>query len=1324
MSINFLDTTSNSYGLGYSKRKKTLDDLEQDENFLEVSERFLSSVGEKSDDVFEYLRDSDFNLYSGMSRAMQSGKFTDQQKKDYNYLRQEFDNADLGSMKQFFGLVKDAGIDIATDPTAIIAALAAPITGGSSLAAKQGIQQAVLQGSKAVAAGSLKAEGKQAVKKAALVTGLEVGAWTGLDNHFRQTTEINTDIRKLYSTPELVGSAAIGTLTGGLLGGGLQKANLFYSKMNRLYSDDEYLKVEKGSFADKVSKTLEFVDKVKAKTIGSATSILDTKAKFSPAARELGNLVREDFSRGFGTVTREKVALGHSEKLDNLRGDYSRLFDEATAPIRKTGVMKESDELGVIRILRGDKPDQYAPEVQQVAKDLEVFFGKIFDDAVESGLIKEERRLKDYFPRSWNRKAIEDNQVNFEKLLVDQKIVKDNNEASVLVSEMLNKNNELFSSHSILLTNSRQFRNLNDNAFEDFLTTDLNTAINYYLNAANTIQHKRSFLLPGFSAKSNKNQFQERWLNPIEQELREARGGRGLSRRDKNDIVSLYESVTGQVNYFDSGLIQGIYDGTKLANSIAYLPLATVSSLTEAIIPLTKTGGSITAPVKDALKGLREGHKIFVQDIPGMLKQKYKMSDSDIQKEMNQVFLAMDESLAESTNRLSGEGLQNEFLKKIGRGYFKGNLLMPWTKAVQLASFNVGKGIIRENLEQLNTLSKQGVDIFNEIAPQGLKRSEVRNIQKLKSEVYDLGVDVQDGIRWLDDGAKTSFGPARKDGVLTGDITYEDEFYKSVVQGAGRFVNEVIMPVGRDRARIPTFMTHPKLDIFTQFLRYPTVFSNTVLKNYIRSTVVNPKVNAPKLAAFALMGTSLALGTNYWRSSEENRDRIVQEGFGSEDIEKAFQRVGLYGPLEHGIRFKRSLEYTKNPVVSSLGLGGPVMSDILGLTLGRVGPMQTFANKFPLIGTKGVIEKYTGLTPYDTLSDAAKEIDKESAYLLGLKNRPTSRKYTPTYNESYRTNYTTGGLVEGEDTVPYTKEDPADRVNPYTGEPYQEQMNRLGFDKGGETSGPPKFEKRIARPDPEMFIKDPQSGNPQTHRMGWGDIEGQFIAYPTIIEQDGKLVQYGNNTETMKLMKKSGNFKAFDTKEEAEAYADGGWKTKEFNKTYRKGFDNGGAVLNYIAQARGYEDPAFLKQYADEVKWQETRGAGPTTVQNNNGPARGSYQVEGSQGSGRNETILQRAQNFYEKYPDAPKSKEITYALEQRGKDLDFSSLSEDTQDALFYMDAERGTLPLNELASGKLNHKTAWMNHWNQGPDQEVMEQKWDRAQEEKIIFLKSQDK
>jgi hypothetical protein len=1050
----FQQPTFGSFSYG---KKKTLDDLEKDEKFLEVSERFLESVGEKSDDVFEYLRDSDFNLASGMSRAMQSGKFTDQQKQDYAYLRREFDNADLGSLKQFAGLVKDAGIDIITDPTLIVAAFAAPFTGGTSLAARQGLATTGLQvaknfvGPTQLAAGALKSQGTQTVKKAAAVGAAEAGAWLGLDNHFRQTTELNTDLRKLYSTPELVGSTALGVLTGGLVGGGIQKANLYYSKMNRLYSDDAYLKTKEGSLADKFYKTLEAADAAKAVTIGSPTSILDTKAKFSPITRQLGNLMREDFSRGFTTVTRKKVELGHGEKLDNLRSEYHRVFDEATAPIRKTGTFKESDELGVIRLLRGDNPNKYSEEVQQVAKDLESFFGKIFDDAIDAGLITEERRLANYFPRSWNRKAIEDNRPAFEQKLISEKIVKDSTEASRLVDEMLNKRNELFASHSILLTQSRAFKNLDDNAFEEFLTTDLNTAINYYMNAANTIQHKKSFLLPGISRKSNVAQFTERWLDPMDAELRAARGqNRGLSRKDKAKIIKLYESITGQVNYFDSGLIQGIYDGTKLANAMAYLPLATVSSLTEAIIPLTKTGASVSGPVKDALKGVKEGHKIFVQDIPILLRKKHKMSDSDIQKEMQQVFMAMDEAFAESTNRLTGEGLQNEVLKKIGRGFFRLNILTPWTKTVQLASFNIGKGLIRENLESLDKLSKEGIDIFNETAARELTRSEVRNVQKLKSELFDLGIDIQDGLRWLNDGAKTSFGPARKEGVLTGEIEYADDFYKSVIQGAGRFVNEVIMPVGRDRARIPIFMTNPKVDIFTQFLRYPAVFSNTVLKNYIRSTIVNPKVNGAKLGAFALMSTNIALATNYWRSNQENKDRIVEEGFSKDDVVRAFQRVGLMGPLEYGVRYGDSLEYTKNPYVSAAGLGGPVMSDIMQLILGRYGLTETLARKTPLIGTKGMMDTYFGGNIYDELVAKAREIDKETGYRLGIKDRPKDRRYTRTYEEFYnRQYYSTGGLVEGKDDVPYTKENPADRVDPFTGQPYSDQMNRLGFATGG-----------------------------------------------------------------------------------------------------------------------------------------------------------------------------------------------------------------------------------------------------------------------------------
>ena len=1085
MAFNYNKNTLNSFNLQNSKRK-TLNDLEKDDMFLEVAERFLASVGENSDDIFEYLRDSDFNLVSGMSRAMQSGNFTEQQKRDYAYLRSQFDGAKLGGLRQFGRLIKDATIDIATDPTLVVAALTAPFTGGTSLAGRQAIATAATQAAKShvpksfvgptrplvgpvipesAITGLLKEEGKKSVKKAAAVGAVEGGAWLGLDNHFRQTTELNTDLRKLYSAPELVGSTALGVLAGGLVGGGVQKANLFYSKMNRLYADEGYHSTKEGSFADKITKTLEFGDKVKAKTIGSATSILDTKAKFSPVARELRQLIREDADKTFGSIYRKKAELGHGEKLDNLRSEYHALFDEAIAPIRKTGVVNEVDELNVVRILRGDDATKYNDTVQTVAGNLRVLYDRIFDDAIEAGLIQPDRKLTNYFTRNWNRKMIEENRQEFEQKLISEKIVKDSTEANLIIDDMLNLKNELFSSHSILLTQARAFKNLDDNAFEKFLTNDLNSMTTYYMNAANTIQHKKSFLLPEFTNKSNIKQFEERWIIPMDNELRAARGqGRGLTKRDRNQILNLYKSVTGQVDYFDSGLIQGIYDGTKLANAMAFLPLATVSSITEALIPLTKSGGKGTSAVVDAFKGVKEGHKIFVQDIPLMLKRKYKMPDSQIQKEMHQVFLAMDEAFAETTNRLTGEGLQNEFAKKIGRGFFRFNMLIPWTKSVQLASFNVGKGIIKENLEALNKLSKQGINVISEATPVGVKdlsRSEVRNIQKLKNNLFGLGIDIEDGLRWLNDGAKTTFGPARnKNGLLTGEIAYADDFYKSVIQGAGRFVNQVIMPVGRDRARIPTFMTNPKLDIFTQFLRYPTVFSNTVLKNYINDVIVNPKVNAAKVGAFALTATSIALATNYWRSSPENRDRIAEEGFQEDEIRRAFQRVGMLGPLEYGVRFGDSIEYTKNPYVSAASLGGPVASDIMQLILGRKGITETLAGKLPLTGTKNIMNRVFGDNPYDYIRENAKEIDKEASYRLRIKDRPLDKRYTRNYTKNYTQNYATGGFVrqqyfEGKEVskdfpVTDVKETAADRVDPFTGMPYSDQMARLGLRNGGK----------------------------------------------------------------------------------------------------------------------------------------------------------------------------------------------------------------------------------------------------------------------------------
>ena len=62
-------------------------------------------------------------------------------------------------------------------------------------------------------------------------------------------------------------------------------------------------------------------------------------------------------------------------------------------------------------------------------------------------------------------------------------------------------------------------------------------------------------------------------------------------------------------------------------------------------------------------------------------------------------------------------------------------------------------------------------------------------------------------------------------------------------------------------------------------------------------------------------------------------------------------------------------------------------------------------------------------------------MDKEIAYKFGIKDRPQSRRYSPTYEMSYRREYSVGGLIPEGPEVPFTKEDPAARINPYTGEP-------------------------------------------------------------------------------------------------------------------------------------------------------------------------------------------------------------------------------------------------------------------------------------------------
>ena len=79
----------------------------------------------------------------------------------------------------------------------------------------------------------------------------------------------------------------------------------------------------------------------------------------------------------------------------------------------------------------------------------------------------------------------------------------------------------------------------------------------------------------------------------------------------------------------------------------------------------------------------------------------------------------------------------------------------------------------------------------------------------------------------------------------------------------------------------------------------------------------------------------------------------------------------------------------------------------------------------------------------------------------GLEVVPVARELAPTAKEllerdeqkllELRGQYSTGGLITGPE-VSDTKENPADRVDPFTGQPYSDQMTRLGFNQGSEAN--------------------------------------------------------------------------------------------------------------------------------------------------------------------------------------------------------------------------------------------------------------------------------
>jgi len=204
-----------------TKKKKSLTELYEDEEFSTRSERFLEGVG-SNDNIFEYLRDSEYSLSSAMVRSFQTGKWTDEQKEDYVYLKNEFNNTELKGFKEHFGLVKDIVGDVVLDPLNILAAMFAIPSGGVTAGGRAAIGKALQQSTKAFTEANLKKDIiKKTGKEYALYGSAEGFGWGGLHNYFMQDMNVDLGLVDKIDLSQTAASGLIGGVAGGLLGAGI-----------------------------------------------------------------------------------------------------------------------------------------------------------------------------------------------------------------------------------------------------------------------------------------------------------------------------------------------------------------------------------------------------------------------------------------------------------------------------------------------------------------------------------------------------------------------------------------------------------------------------------------------------------------------------------------------------------------------------------------------------------------------------------------------------------------------------------------------------------------------------------------------------------------------------------------------------------------------------------------------------------------------------------------------------------------------------------------------------------------------------------------------
>jgi len=1056
----------------------TLEDLRNDDKFVQRTENFLESVGEGDSiaDLYQYFRGSNLNIADTIKVSRQAKEFTDEQKKEYHYLRSKFDNADIGGFREKAQLGVDATQELLSDPLNWASALLIPWTGGTSLAAKaaggEAAKQALKESTKLGIRKSLgKAvlntpgqvlKGPLSTKQLLGVASAEGMIYGGTHNYVNQSIDLNTNRREERSYLETATAAGIGGLAAPAVIMGFKGAGQIpkwvktvnEQRIARIDNNENY----KSTFVERAASNLvegtkTTTDFLKLTALPlRPTTFLRKQAQDNKLLQDLLKLIRYDAMEGFNAppigkqdilrqdydIELRKFWGRKNEKLskilrDNKLYSYRNRFNSDTKSnwLLSPGLSDDvNDNLAYVirsgknnRIINGQEiqiDKNIITAGRQIRKELD----SIYESAIKAGL--NPNRAKNYFPRGWRIDVIRANKKEFiEKIIKAEGSTYKDAEAlwKKLATEGTPESGTTAGlSSSSRLQSERLLNKIDDAEFGKFLNNDVEGVLKqYYAESSALITRTKLF-------GETEADFIERWIQPIKE------SGLNLSGKEELYLKTLYGITTGQQgrinrnrrDFFDlipTGKIgAGIHDTLTVTMQTSMLGLSTLTSFAEIGVPLllgneTKIGSKAigNAIIDSGGEWWKRNKQIFGAgdaniDIRSANRQ-------DLNSFMSSVNLGAEDRAIAIYGQAVGKTatkIQNFFFKSIG--------LHDWTRFVQLVGYDMGKNLIYKNLRTIAD---------NATSTGSAKRKDI-DIKRMGDELSELGINVQNGLNWLDRGA-----------------LHTDRFFMQDVRaGANRYTNEVVMNPTAASAQKPLIHSLATTKWIYGLMGFPTAFSNGPLRRAVRNITKDKQTlmsggtrySSARAASGALFMSSVGLLNYTLRTGGQNWEDLESGKITNQDmIERSLQYAGILGPAEMYIRYTKAKDY-ESKIMSAIGsVTGPNLTDMIDY-ITEFTENGTFAETALKRAPFSVTLKSLHREKYNELLKYARELDDTLA--LGPEGREKEAQPIPR-------GYSTGGLVEGDFKVPYTKEDPADRRDPNTGLPYSDQMARLGLAEGG-----------------------------------------------------------------------------------------------------------------------------------------------------------------------------------------------------------------------------------------------------------------------------------